>query len=103
MAVFVALTLAYLAGTLLVGRPRGDAPALVHEEYPSCLAFSRQCSVYDVFRHAAADWRFSAAKVEADFQHYLRSGETPPYVLRYARREVRPEEIRLYLLFARRW
>lgn len=103
MAVFVALTLAYIAGILFLGRLRGRAAPLLQEEYPSCLAFSRQCSVYDVFRRAAEDWRFSAAKVEADFQSYLRSGAIPPYVLRYACREVRTEEIRLYLFFTRRW
>jgi len=103
VVVFLALTLAYLAGLLLLGRSRRPAPALAYEEYPSCLAFARRCSVYEVFQHAAADWRFSGAKVEADFQRYLRSGSLPHYVCRYARREVRTEEIRLYLLITRRW
>lgn len=103
MIVFLALTLSYLAGMCWLSRSRRSAPALSYEEYPSCLAFARCCSVYDVFRHAAADWRFSAAKVEADFQRYLRSGTLPHYVFRYARREVRREEILLYLSITRRW
>jgi len=52
-----------------------------------CLvAFEREGSVFDLFVAAGKTWSFSRAKVECDFNDYLKQGVIPHYVNAYVRR-----------------
>lgn len=41
---------------------------------------------YDIFFHAARDWRVSKDEVESDFKEYLHEGTIPYYVNSYLRK-----------------
>jgi hypothetical protein len=56
------------------------------ERHLADLAFACGCSVFDVFRMAGEQWNFSDQKVNADFRHYLKASQVPPYVSTYVRR-----------------
>ena len=55
------------------------------EEALSLLAFQRECSVYDLFVTAGAHWSFSRAKIDSDFNSYIRQGDIPHYLRTYVR------------------
>jgi hypothetical protein len=73
------------------------------DEYLSCLAMARQCSVYHIFQRAGDDWRFSHAKIDSDFAQYLREGLIPRYVTLFAKKNVTPEDMKIYCLMSRGW
>ena len=53
------------------------------EEALSLLAFQRECSVFDLFVEAGAQWSFSRAKIDSDFTSYIRRGDIPHYLRTY--------------------
>ena len=53
----------------------------------SLMAFEREESVFDLFVAAGRTWSFSNAKIEDDFNSYLRQGDIPHYVRRYVREQ----------------
>jgi len=59
------------------------------------LAFECGCSVYDLFRSAGDQWRFSERKINADFQAYLQTNRMPSYVSAFVRNH-RPNAPRTY-------
>jgi len=73
------------------------------DEYLSCLAMVRQCSAYDIFRLAGDVWNFSNSKIDGDFGSYLRGGGIPHYVATFARKNVRPEDLKVHSAFMKRW
>ncbi len=56
----------------------------------SLLAFERQTSAHALFREAGRELSFSTAKIEQDFNRYLRKGDIPHYVGGYLRRQPLP-------------
>ncbi|MCU0561139.1 MAG: hypothetical protein MUD16_13225 [Desulfobacterales bacterium] len=100
---FTLLTALYFLAAALVDKRTARCRAIREDEYLSCLAMARQCSVYQVFRSAGADWRFSAAKIDSDFAYYLREGFIPRYVVRFSKSHVTPEDVKMYCLMSRGW
>ena len=60
------------------------------ERHLADLAFACGCSVFDLFRRAAAQWNFSEHKIDTDFRRYLLTDEVPPYVSAYLRQHRPP-------------
>lgn len=100
---FLLLTAFYFIGAAVVDKHTARCRAIRDDEYLSCLAMARQCSVYQVFQSAGADWRFSNAKIDSDFVHYLREGCIPRYVTRFSKNNVTPEDVKMYRLMSRGW
>jgi hypothetical protein len=99
----VMLVAAYFAALAYFERMHCKRAFISNDEYLSCLAIVRQCSVYELFRCSGGDWGFSSAKVESDFRTYLKTGHIPQYVVKYARQNIRPEEVRSLRKIGRLW
>ena len=56
------------------------------------LAFKMNCSVYDLFQLAGAEWHFSQEKIDRDFKNYVRTTQIPSYLHGYLHRSDRPAE-----------
>jgi hypothetical protein len=103
-AVFLVMLVAgYFAALAYFERSRCKSAFISNDEYLSSLAQVRQCSVYDLFRSSAADWRFSSFKIESDFEGYLKTGHIPQYVVKYAQQNIRPEDVKSLRLISRTW
>ena len=79
------VALAYVLLMLHIDRCRTQRHRPCDHEALNVLAFQRECSVFQLFIKAGADWMFSRAKIETDFDNYIREGEIPPYVRAYVR------------------
>lgn len=78
--IFIGLTVIFAAGKIILEKRLAPIDASGDERRLSDLAFSRGCSVYELFRQAGAVWRFSRAKIDQDFKAYIASGRIPPYL-----------------------
>jgi len=85
--VFMGVALACILLKMYVERRRALQRDASDATRLSLLAFERQTSVYALFRDAGRRWSFSTAKIEQDFNSYLRKGDIPHYVGRYLRRQ----------------
>lgn len=78
--IFIGLTVIFAVGKMILEKRLAPIDASGDERFLSDLAFSRGCSVYELFRQAGAIWRFSGAKIDQDFKAYISSGRIPPYL-----------------------
>ena len=74
------VALAYVVLMLHIDRCRTQRHRQNDHEALNVLAFQRECSVFQLFIMAGAHWSFSRAKIEVDFNNYIREGEIPPYL-----------------------
>jgi hypothetical protein len=81
--IFIGLALVFAVGKIILERRLATLDAAGDERRLGDLAFTMDCSVYDLFVRAAADWNFSRAKIEADFRDYVHSDRIPPYLHDY--------------------
>lgn len=100
---FLIMTAFYFFGASYANKRFAKNRTVRDDEYLSCLAMARQCSVYEIFQHAGSDWSFSSSKVKSDFNQYLKEGFIPRYVSVFARKNVLPEDLKMYVLMSRGW
>jgi hypothetical protein len=100
---YVMLIAGYFAALAYFENTHCKRAFISNDEYLSSLATVRQCSVYDLFRFAGVDWRFSNSKIESDFKAYLKTGQIPQYVINYAKQNIRPEDVKSLRLTSRLW
>lgn len=100
---FLLLAVLYFFGASVADKRLARCRSIRDDEYLSCLAMARRCSVYQVFKSAGDEWRFSQSKIDSDFAQYLREGFLPRYVIRFSRKNVTPEDLRMYCLMSRGW
>lgn len=102
-SLFVILTAIYFAVQTYASKRYAKNRIVSDDEYLSCLAMVRQCSAYDVFRLAGDVWNFSNSKIDGDFGSYLRNGGIPHYVATFAKKNVRPEDLKMHSALMKRW
>jgi hypothetical protein len=85
--VIMGVTLVYILLKMLIENRRGPLQEISDAAMLNLLAFEREESVYDLFVKAARTWSFSNAKIEDDFNRYLRKGDIPHYVRTYVHRQ----------------
>jgi hypothetical protein len=100
---FVMLIMAYFAALSYFENQYVKKAFISNDEYLATLAMVRRCSVYDLFMCSGVEWRFSNSKIEADFKAYLKTGHIPPYVVKYAKQNIRPEEVTSLRRVSRLW
>lgn len=83
---FIALALLFAALKVILDWRLAPLDAGGDEHRLDELAFAKKCSVYDIFQQAGEAWRFSDAKIDADFTRYVHTYFIPPYVRDYLRR-----------------
>ena len=88
--VFMGVALACILLKMHVERRRAPRRDASDATRLSLMAFERRTSAYALFKEAGRAWSFSTAKIEQDFNSYLREGDIPHYVGRYLRREAPP-------------
>jgi hypothetical protein len=84
------LALAYALLMLHIDKVRSSRHENSDEEALSLLAFQLECSVFDLFMKAGEHWSFSRAKIDADFNSYIRQGDIPHYLSTYVRQHAHP-------------
>lgn len=87
---FMGVALACILLKLHVERRRPPRRDACDATRLSLLAFERRTSAHALFVEAGHVWSFSDAKIEQDFNRYLRTGDIPHYVGRYLRRQPLP-------------
>lgn len=85
--VIMGVTLVYLLLKMVIENRRGPMQEISDATMLNLLAFEREVSVFDLFVKAARTWSFSNAKIENDFNRYLRKGDIPHYVRSYVHRQ----------------
>jgi hypothetical protein len=97
-AMLIFICLAVLYGVLKIFLERRLAPldALGADGDLADVAFAGGCSVYELFKQAGQNWRFSKAKIERDFKAYLKKGDIPGYVRLYIKAQPRQSRDRTY-------
>lgn len=83
--IFIGLALAFALGKVFLEKRLAHLDAAGDESRLDDLAFSMDCSVYDLFTRAAETWNFSKAKIEADFKAYVHQNRIPPYLKDFLR------------------
>ena len=101
--IFLLLTAFYFCVSSYANRRFAERRVIRDDEYVTCLAMARECSVYTIFQNAGSDWNFSESKIDSDFKNYLREGFIPQYVSTFAKRNVLPEDLKMYTLMSRGW
>lgn len=87
--IFIGLALFFALGKVILEKRLAPLDAAGDERRLVDLAFSMDCSVYDLFTHAGAVWNFSQAKIDADFKDYVHSDRIPHYLRAYLRQNGR--------------
>ena len=77
---FIMIGLAYAAVKVYLEKRLAPLDAVGDERRLAELAFSCGCSVYDLFRAAAAPWNFTDRKIDQDFKNYVTAGDVPGYL-----------------------
>jgi hypothetical protein len=77
---FILIALAYAVAKIILEKRLAPLDAGGDERQLADLAFSCGCSVYDLFKTAAAPWNFSGRKIDEDFKRYVTVGDVPGYV-----------------------
>lgn len=90
--IFIGLALVFALGKIILEKRLAAQDAAGDERCLSDLAFSLDCSVYDLFIQAAAEWHFSREKIDSDFKNYMRNDQIPPYVHIFLDRSARCRE-----------
>ncbi len=80
------LYIVIIYGIKHVERRTTQKTLLSDEDYLTLIARQRECSEYDIFGLASKDWTISKARVENDFNGYLKHGNMPFYVKDYVRK-----------------
>jgi len=85
--IFIALALGFTVLKVVLEKRLAPLEATGAAEHLDELAFSRGCSVYDLFVAAGKDWKFSRSKIEQDFGRFAHEHEVPQYVSDYLRKQ----------------
>jgi hypothetical protein len=81
--VIMGVALVYILLKMLIEERCGPVQDFSDAAMLNLLAFEREESVFDQFVKAGRAWSFSNAKIENDFDRYLRKGDIPHYVSTY--------------------
>ena len=90
--IFIGLALIFIVAKIMLEKRLAPMDASGDERGLGDLAFTMNCSVYDLFQNAGADWNFSKEKIDRDFKNYVRSNQIPSYLHDYLHRSDRPAE-----------
>ena len=85
--IFIGLAFVFALGKVVLEKRLAPLDAAGDHRRLGDLAFTLDCSVYDLFVRAGADWNFSQAKIDADFRDYVHSDRIPPYLHAYLQQE----------------
>jgi hypothetical protein len=100
---FVMLVMVYFVALSYFENQYSRKAFITNDEFLSSLAMVRRCSVYDLFLCSGVEWRFSNSKIEGDFNAYLKTGHIPPYVVKYVKQNIQPDEVTSLRRTARLW
>ena len=78
--IFISLALAFGLLKMYLEKRLAPLDAVGDERTINDVAFSKGCSVYELFKEAGSTWNFSQAKIEADFRQYIHQNFVPPYL-----------------------
>ncbi len=81
--IIMGVTLVYILLKFYLDHRQGPLQDIDDATMLNLLAFEREESVFDIFVKAGQTWSFSDAKIEDDFNRYLRKGDIPHYVRKY--------------------
>jgi hypothetical protein len=87
-ALFIAIALVFALGKILLEKRLAPLDAAGDQRRLDDLAFTKGCSVYELFKAAGSVWNFSTSKIEADFRQYIHHDHVPPYVHDYLRKDL---------------
>ncbi len=90
--IFIIMALIFTLAKIMLEKRWAPMDASGDERGLGELAFTMNCSVYDLFQNAGADWRFSNEKIDRDFKNYVRTNQIPSYLHDYLHRTDRPAE-----------
>ena len=90
--VFICIALIFAALKVYLEKRWAPLDAMGDERLLGDLAFSRGCSVFQLFEEAGAVWNFSRSKIEADFRQYVLQNDVPPYLHEYLQANLQPGE-----------
>ena len=90
--IFMFLALIFALAKIVLEKRLAPMDASGDERGLGDLAFTLNCSVYDLFQNAGADWNFSKEKIDRDFKNYVRTNQIPSYLHDYLHRTERPAE-----------
>ena len=85
--IFIGLALVFAVGKVFLEKRLAPLDAAGDHRRLGDLAFTLDCSVYDLFARAGTDWKFSQAKIDADFRDYVHNDRIPPYLHAYLQKE----------------
>jgi hypothetical protein len=83
--IFIGLAVAYAAAKIILEKRLAPLDDVGEGRRLTDLAFASGRSAYELFQAAGAPWKFSQAKIDDDFKHYLHHDDVPSYVSRYVR------------------
>jgi hypothetical protein len=86
--IFIGIALVFALLKVYLEKRLAPLDAVGVERQLGDLAFSRGCSVFQLFTEAGSVWNFSQAKIESDFKQYVNRNDVPPYLQDYLQKQV---------------
>ncbi len=88
--IFIGIALVFAVLKIYLEKRLAPLDAVGDERQLGDLAFSKGCSVYQLFQEAGSDWNFSQTKIEADFKQYVNQSQVPSYLHNYLQKNRLP-------------
>lgn len=86
--IFIGIALVFALLKVYLEKRLAPLDAVGDERQLGDLAFSKGCSVHQLFKEAGSEWNFSQAKIEADFKQYVHQSHVPPYLHDYLQKNL---------------